>query len=56
MGEGPFEAGPVASHLQLRLDPKNDRHGFVEPAARMSLDDYQDALGATQAQWSIDEE
>jgi hypothetical protein len=56
MGEGAFTASPVAGGLQLRLDPKNRRHGFVEPDAEMHLDDYSSALRATRSMWSIDEE
>ena len=55
MGEGPFVAEPIAARLQLRPDPVNSRHGFVEPDTVMSAEDYQSALAATQDVWSIDE-
>jgi hypothetical protein len=52
LGEGPFEAAPVAERLSLRLDPdRPDRHGFVEPAATMTLQDYETALAVTQGHW-----
>ncbi len=55
LGSGPFVQTAVAPGLQLRLDPANSRHGFVEPEAAMSVDIYRDALTATQEQWIIDE-
>ena len=30
MGEGDFVSGPVANRLALRIDPLNNKHGFVE--------------------------
>lgn len=57
MGEGPFIAEGIASGLRLRPDPKNsDGHGFVEPEAVMSLNQYQAALTTTQDQWTLDEQ
>ena len=56
MGIGVFRDGPLTESLNLRLDPTDPRHGFVEPAVTMSLNDYQNALWATQSEWSIDEE
>ena len=53
MGEGEFAAGSVAARLLLRLE--NARHGLVEPAQKMSLDDYQADLAATRDQWVRDE-
>jgi hypothetical protein len=55
LGDGPFVAGQVATALQLRPDPANSNHGFVEPDAVMSLDSYQDAIRATRDDWSVDE-
>jgi hypothetical protein len=55
MGSGPFAEGPVTADLQLRLDPARSTHGFVEPGAAMSFDDYQMTLQATQNDWSIEE-
>jgi hypothetical protein len=54
-GSGPFIGGAVTSMLELRIDPRNDHHGFVEPADVMSLDQYQTALAATRDAWAIDE-
>jgi len=57
MGNGPFMEGPLADRLLFRPDPeKPNKHGFVEPAARMPAGDYQAALAATRDQWVIDEE
>jgi hypothetical protein len=56
-GEGPFTEGPFAERLLFRPDPeKPNKHGFVEPAARMPVEEYQAALAATRDQWVIDEE
>lgn len=42
----------LPSELTYRPDPANpDRHGFVEPAAPMPLDDYRDALRSTRELW-----
>lgn len=57
MGEGPFTEGPFADGLHFRPDPaKPNKHGFVEPATRMTAAEYQTALAATRARWRIDEE
>ncbi len=56
MGEGPFEAGPLAADLFLRLDPvRPTEHAFVEPDREMALTAYRNALSATQEQWVRDE-
>jgi hypothetical protein len=54
MGEGPFESGPFTEQLLVRLD--NPHHGLVEPASRVSPEQFQAALAATQDQWVLDEE
>jgi hypothetical protein len=57
MGDGPFVGGPVAARLLLRPDPKaQQRHGFVEPDARMASVDYQQALADTRDHWQMDED
>jgi hypothetical protein len=56
MGEGPFADGPFAAHLLFRVDPNDPMHGFVEPAAIMTLAEYEAALAATQSMWVIAEE
>jgi hypothetical protein len=53
MGEGPFEAGVIATGLLLRPDPENVHHGFVEPEQTMALDEYRGALEATRDAWSV---
>jgi hypothetical protein len=56
MGEGAFQRDAVSELLNLRPDPANPtRHGFVEPAATMTLDQYADAVAATREQWTVDE-
>jgi len=55
MGEGLFAAGTLAPALQMRPDPKNRSHGFVEPDAEMALDEYRSALYRTQSLWMVDE-
>jgi hypothetical protein len=54
MGEGGFKNDSVATNLTLR--PDREDHGMVEPSVDMLLADFQAALGATQAEWSIDED
>jgi hypothetical protein len=56
MGDGPFAEGPFAERLLFRPDPeKPNKHGFVEPVAKMPTGDYRAALAATRDQWVIDE-
>jgi hypothetical protein len=55
MGEGDFITAPLTAKLMLRLDPKNHRHGFVEPIEAMTLLDYAEALSQTQDLWVISE-
>jgi hypothetical protein len=57
MGDGPFQAGPVAGGLALRVDPRDGRHGLVEPDREMTLAEYQATLAATREYWErIDED
>ena len=55
MGERPFASGAVTDQLDLRPDPNNSNHGFVEPGSVMELEVYEKALAATQGTWRIDE-
>ncbi len=55
MGAGLFQAGAVTSELDLRLDPQNTLHGFVEPSRTMSKLQYDQSLADTWDQWEIDE-
>lgn len=52
MGQGPFVRGRLSSSLQLRPDPGDEDHGFIEPDATMKLQQYQSALIATRDEWS----
>jgi hypothetical protein len=56
MGEGLFETSSLTDNLDLRLDPDEDDHGFVEPSSQMSFDDYFGAVVATRQQWYVDED
>lgn len=43
----------LGSDLVYRPDPLDpERHGFIEPAREMAIDEFQLALAATQASWS----
>ena len=57
MGQEQWEGNEesVGNGLQLRPDPNDSQHGFVEPANVMSLDSYRDAIAATQSLWQVDE-
>ena len=55
LGEGDFIDGAVANDLRLRLDPNGTRHGFVEPALPVPLEQYRRALAATRDAWVVDE-
>jgi hypothetical protein len=56
-GESGFAAALISDQLMFRPDPeKPDRHGLVEPAQQMKVEEYQAALAATRDQWVIDEE
>jgi hypothetical protein len=51
IGEGDFSDGPTTHDLVLRVDPKNARHGFVEPARRESVHLYVEQLWSTGTVW-----
>jgi len=55
MGDGSYEAGRVAQGLRLRI-AKDEIHGFVEPSARVSIEEYQRALTATREHWVAEED
>jgi hypothetical protein len=40
-------------NLSYRIDPKTPKHGYIEPAVPMTLDDYQRLLAATQSEWRL---
>ena len=47
-----LERARAGSQLVVRRDPTNpSRHAFVEPATRMTLDELQDVLCSTRAEW-----
>lgn len=55
-GEWPQDQAALVRGLQLRVDPKDGQHGFVEPEAMTTLGQFRQALAATQDQWRVDEE
>jgi hypothetical protein len=55
MGEGPFVDGPVSDRISLRVDPKNSRHGFLEPSVQIAKEEFQAAIAATREFWHVDE-
>ncbi len=47
-----IDAAELGQQLRFRPGPANPGgHGFVEPAERMTLDEYQEAIAATRAAW-----
>lgn len=52
-GEGVFESAALDASLKLRVD--HLPHGLVEPTRVMPLRVFEDALGATQKLWTVDE-
>ena len=56
MGEGPFASGSITVRLNLRIDPEDPLHGFVEPSAIMTFDQYVGALTETQLLWMFAED
>ena len=56
MGEGTFVSAEVSPALALRPDDGDTpRHGVIEPRASVRIEQFQNALAATQCDWSIDE-
>lgn len=55
MGVGPFTDGQLCDGLQLRIDPSNPAHGFVEPDRPLSLEEYRVAIEATRPAWVREE-
>jgi hypothetical protein len=53
LGTGPWQAGMVASGIDLFLDPNDPDHGFLTPALPMLLKDLEDAVDATRPLWQI---
>jgi hypothetical protein len=53
LGDGMFVRTAVDEHLNLA--PDRPDHGVIEPARKMSLETYKDAVAATQPQWIPDE-
>lgn len=43
----------IGCHLAYRADPKNSRHGFIEPKYPMPFKLYQQAIWETRSKWII---
>jgi hypothetical protein len=50
-GDGEFMRAPITDDLQLR--PDGPKHGVVEPAREMALNQYVAALASTQNDWRL---
>lgn len=50
----PFQDGPVTDRLYLRVD--SVRHGTLQPALEIMIDEFQSQLAATRDTWVIDED
>lgn len=48
--------GHLGEKLRYRPDPSTPRHGFVEPANAMPIEEYQHALAETRESWRKIEE
>lgn len=46
-----IEEKSLGSDLAFRSDPGNARHGFIEPARTMTLNEFQHALRQTESLW-----
>lgn len=47
-----IERGDLGPNLRYRPDPRRPtRHGFIEPSATMTIEQFQDALGNTRDRW-----
>jgi hypothetical protein len=46
-----IDSSHLGPELVYRQDPINPGHGFIEPVQTMTLDEYQNALSATQMLW-----
>jgi hypothetical protein len=51
LGEGSFVRSNVTPDLVLA--PDGPKHGVVEPARAMLIQEYQDALAATRSGWQM---
>lgn len=48
-----FTNGPYNADVEILVDPRNREHGFVRPARKMTLVEFQGALGGTVNEWMI---
>lgn len=53
MGEGAFADCPLTDELLLRIDPTDADHGFVEPRAPVSLEEFRAAIEKTCPEWVL---
>lgn len=52
-GDGGFEDSELTRNLYLRVE--NMKHGLIEPANPMSIEEFQACLAGTRDSWTIDE-
>lgn len=55
MGNGLFQASTFTADLNLRPDPQNSAHGFIEPSQKMNIVNYAQSLANTLGAWRKDE-
>lgn len=49
-----LDTGGLGESLTFRVDPRNpETHGFIEPARRVRLQEYEDALQETRVKWTV---
>lgn len=53
LGDGSFTRAPINEHLDLSPDKAD--HGVIEPAKRMPLESYRQAIAETRLDWLPDE-
>jgi hypothetical protein len=53
LGNESFVRAPIGTSLELL--PTSSKHGVVQPVRSMPVQDYQQALAATQTLWVVDE-
>ncbi|HVA47412.1 MAG TPA: hypothetical protein VNH11_13665 [Pirellulales bacterium] len=46
-----IDSSLLGSNLVYRPDPSTTTHGLIEPSKPMTLDDFQNAIAATQTLW-----
>jgi hypothetical protein len=55
MGTGSFKTGAMSESLQIVLKPQNSLAGNIVPAASVTIQQFQQSISATRANWTVDE-